>query len=165
MEIDHIGSLFRFEGLVRHAILQFKYYQFTALASSLASLMAEYVRARSLSVEVLLPVPLHPRRLRSRGYNQSSLLAKELGRLVDLPVEENCLRRVNNTPPQAKADAETRRNNVAGAFSCCGGQVRGRRFLLVDDVCTTGATLNACAIALKETGANWVSGLTLAREV
>jgi ComF family protein len=110
-------------------------------------------------------VPLHPRRLRSRGYNQAVLLARELGKLAGLPVEEKALRKERNTPPQARAtSAHERRENVKGSFSCRPESVEGKQVLLLDDVCTTGATLEACSLVLKEAGASSVWGLTLARE-
>lgn len=112
-----------------------------------------------------MPVPLHPKKLRERGYNQSGLLAKQLGLFLGLPVIENSLKRKRNTPPQTKIISRDERwRNVSDAFVCNGGDVKGRNVLLIDDVCTTGATLDACAQALKSAGAISVWGLTLARE-
>jgi len=166
MEIDGICSLFRFEGLIRRAIHELKYNNFKALGPPLACLLAEYLKARPLPREVLVPVSLHPRRLRERGYNQSSILAWELGGLVDLPVMEGSLLRLRDTPAQARAaTAEVRRRNVAEAFACRDGKLEGKEVLLIDDVCTTGATLDSCAVALKKAGAGSVWGLILAREV
>ena len=166
MEIDGISSPFRFEGLMRRAVHELKYNNFKALGSPLARLLAEYLRARPLPREVLVPVSLHPRRLRERGYNQASILVHELGRLINLPVVEGLLLRLKDTPAQARAaTAEVRRRNVAEAFACRDGQLRGEKVLLIDDVCTTGATLDSCAVALKKAGAGSVWGLTLAREV
>lgn len=166
IEIEGIRSLFPLNGVLRQAILQFKYQNVKALAAPLAELMGEYLRVHHLHADTLVPVPLHPRRLRERGYNQSSLLAVELGRLTSLPVVEGALLRIKNTPPQTKTkSAEERRLNVSGAFSCLGRRLRGRRVLLIDDVCTSGATLDACATALKRTGAASVWGLTLARDM
>ncbi len=166
MEIDGIRSPFRFEGIVRQAIHKFKYNNFKALGLTLSHLLAGYLEARPLPKEVLVPVPLHSHRLRERGYNQSSLLAQELGKLTAIPVVEGSLVRFKDTPSQARsATAESRRSNVAEAFACRDQRLQGERVLLIDDVCTTGATLNSCAIALKRVGATSVWGLTLAREV
>jgi len=152
--------------MIRHAIHQLKYNNFKAMASPLARLLAEYLEARPLPVEVIVPVPLNARRLRERGYNQSCLIARELGRLIDLPVVEDSLLRLKDTPAQVKApDAEIRRKNVLGVFACCNGELEGRKVLLIDDVCTTGATLDSCAIALNKVGVGSVWGLTLSREV
>jgi len=166
LEIEGIRSVFRFEGAARQAILSLKYKNVKALAAPLARLMKEYLCAHPLPADALTPVPLHPRRLRERGYNQSSLLAGELSKLTSLPLVEGSLLRLKNTPPQARTkSAEERRSNVAGAFTCRDGRLEGRRVLLIDDVCTSGATLDSCAAALKAAGAASVWGLTLAREV
>ena len=152
------------EGLLRDAIHSFKYRNYRAAAPGLASLLAEYWRDNPLPGDVLAPVPLHHRKLRERGYNQASLLAKEVGKLVDLPVADKLLSRVRNSRPQASsATAGQRTANTAGAFSCR-GSAAGLNCILVDDVCTTGSTLRACAAALKEAGASSVWALTLARE-
>lgn len=166
LEISGICSPFLFEGVMRQAILQFKYHNFKALALPLAQLLAEYLAAKPLPAENIVPVPLHPRRLRGRGYNQSALLAWELGKLTNLTVVEDTLLRLRDTPAQVKApSAEIRRNNVAGVFACRDRKLEGKQILLIDDVCTTGATLDSCAIALNRAGASSVWGLTLAREV
>jgi ComF family protein len=103
--------------------------------------------------------------LRERGYNQSSLLARELGKRIDLPVIEDCLMRVKQAQPQVRAfDVEERRRNVTNAFVCRDAKVSGKQIILIDDVCTSGATLESCAAALKNKGAASVWGLTLARE-
>ena len=136
MEIDGICSLFRFEGLIRRAIHELKYNNFKALGLPLASLLAEYLKARPLPREVLVSVSLHPRRLRERGYNQSSILACELGGLTDLPVVEGSLLRLRDTPTQARAaTAEVRRRNVAEAFACRDGKLQGKKVLLIEFIC------------------------------
>lgn len=164
--IDGIRSPFRFEGMARQAIHHLKYNNFRALASPLAQLLKDYLQVKLLPREVLVPVPLHPHRLRERGYNQSSLLAKELGKLTGLPVVEGSLLRFRDTPAQTRAaSAEVRRNNVDGAFACQDHKLQGKQVLLIDDVCTTGATLDSCAVALKKAGTSSVWGLTLAREI
>ena len=166
LEIDGIRSLYRFDGLIRHAIHLFKYNNLKALALPLGQLLAEYLQSRPFPKEVLVPVPLHSQRLRERGYNQSSLLAREVGKITSLPVIEDVLFRSRNSPAQARAkSAEERRSNVAGSFACKGKSLKNKQVLLIDDVCTTGATLDACAIALKEAGVKSVWGLTLAREI
>ncbi|HEX77238.1 MAG TPA: ComF family protein [Dehalococcoidia bacterium] len=164
-DLDGLRSVFRFEGLVRQAIHKLKYENLKALARPLAELLASYMSDNPMPAELMMAVPLHPRRLRERGYNQSALVTRELGRLLPLPVAEGVLVRRRHTSPQAKADsAEMRRRNVAQAFECREG-LRGQRVLLVDDVCTTGATLESCAAALKAGGAPSVWALTIAREL
>ncbi len=165
LTIDGIRSLLLFEGTVREAILQLKYKNLKAIAAPFSQLLADYLKANPLPAEVLVPVPLHPRQLRERGYNQSALLAKELAKIYELPVVEGALLRLRNTAPQARtASAEERKNNVQEAFGCGDQRLEGRHVLLIDDVCTTGATLDSCAVALKAAGAASVWGLTVARE-
>lgn len=166
LQIDGIRSLFPYDGVARRAILQFKYENVKALAAPLAQLMWEYQQTQRLPADVLMPVPLHPRRLRARGFNQSGLLARELGKLASLPVVDDSIARRKNTAPQARtASVEDRRRNVADAFACRNKRGAGKHIIIIDDVCTSGATLKACATALKATGAASVWGLTLAREV
>ena len=165
-EIDGIRSPFRFDGVIQQAIHQLKYQNLRALTSPLANLLRDYLIANPLPVEVLVPVPLHRKRLRERGYNQSSLLARELSKLIDLPVVGNCLIRQQHTPPQARApNVAERQSNVDGAFACGDQRLRNKQVLLIDDVSTSGATLNACAAALKAAGATSVWGLVMAREI
>ena len=165
-EIDGIRSSFRFDGVIRKAIHQLKYRNLKALSPCLAELLANYLQSNPLPAEVVVPVPLHPRRLRERGYNQSSLLAQELGKLINLPVIEDCLVRIKQAQPQVRtSNIEERRKNVANAFACRDDRVTDKRIVLVDDVCTSGATLESCAAALKSKGATSVWGLTLAREI
>lgn len=151
---------------MRQSIHQLKYGQLRALATPLAQLLSDYLSASPVTGEVLVPVPLHKKRLRERGYNQSVLLAKELGRLTHLPVVDDCLIRERHTPPQVRTlNVEERRSNVAGVFTCRDDRLRDKQVLLVDDVSTSGATLDACAVALKAVGAASVWGLVLAREI
>jgi ComF family protein len=165
-EIDGIRSPFRFDEVIRKAVHELKYRNLKAVSACLAGLLADYLEANPLPGETLVGVPLHPRRLRERGYNQSGLLAGELGRRIGMPVIEDCLVRVKEAQPQVRAvDVEERRRNVADAFVCRDERVKGKRIILIDDVCTSGATLDSCAAALKDRGAASVWGLTLAREI
>ncbi len=151
---------------MKEAIHAFKYKNLKALAQPFSLLLADYLSASNLAVEAVVPVPLHPHRLRERGYNQSSLLARELGKLSGLPVVEGCLLRRRAAPPQARSSSlEARRRHVEGAFYCSDARLKGRRILLLDDVCTSGATRSSCARALRDVGSGQVWGLTLAREI
>lgn len=164
--IDGVRSAFRFEGPAREAVHQLKYQNLKSIAPDMAALMVQVLNSDSPPGDVLVPVPLHSKRLKERGYNQSGLLARELGRLIALPVDESCLIRQRNTHSQARTRSLTeRRENVNGAFFCQNNNLKGRRVILVDDVATSGATLNAGAAALKEAGALSVWGVTFAREV
>ncbi len=163
--VDGIRSPFRFEGIVRQAIHQLKYRNIRALALPLAGLLEGYLTANPVPGEVLVPVPLHRKRLRERGYNQSRLLARELGKLTNLPVVDDCLTRQREAPPQARTSrAEERWGNVAHAFTCRHHGLQDRAVLLIDDVATSGATVDTCAAALKAAGATSVWALVVARE-
>ncbi|MSQ33675.1 MAG: ComF family protein [Dehalococcoidia bacterium] len=154
------------EGTIRRAILELKHQGVSSLARPLGRLLHEYLVEHPLKSDLIVPVPLHARRQRQRGFNQAILLAKELGRLQRIPVDLSVLQRVRNSPAQAKANtAEERRANVRDAFKPAEGPpLQDKQVLLVDDVCTTGATLDACARSLKAAGAAKVWGVTLARE-
>jgi len=165
-EIDGIRSPFRFDGAIRQAIHQLKYRNLRALAVLLAQLLDDCLVSSPVPGEVLVPVPLHQKRLRERGYNQSSLLAQELGKLTNLPVVNDCLIRQRHASPQARTSTvDERRSNVAGAFICRNRRLKDKQVLLIDDVSTSGATLDACSRALKEAGAVSVWGLVVAREI
>jgi ComF family protein len=165
-DIDGIRAPFLFEGVIRDAVHEFKYRNLRALAPLLAGLMYDYFTANPVAGDVLVPVPVHGKRLRERGYNQSALLARGLGRLSGLPVAEDYLLRLKYTPPQARSSGiNERQSNVAGAFTCRDGHLQGKRVILIDDVSTSGATLNTCAAALKAAGAATVWGLVLALEL
>src|SRR3990172_5764102 len=161
--LDGVRSPYLFEGPLRLLIHRFKYRHAAHLAGPLAALLADGDAVFLAPVEAIVPVPLHPRRLRQRGYNQAALLATALAPRLGLPVVEGCLQRVRDTPPQMGLPAAERRRHVRGAFQCANQSLAGRIVLLIDDVCTTSATLDACAVALKRSGAIAVSGLTLAR--
>lgn len=160
-------GLMRTEALSR-AIWHLKYRNMPQLAERLAQLLAtEAGRAGILPARgsIVVPVPLHARRLRARGYNQAGLLAEHFAAIALLSCRTDCLVRVRATASQVgTSDREERRANMEGAFACPNAAtVRGRAILLVDDVATTGSTLSACAAALRSAGARSVTGLVLAR--
>ncbi|MBI2872352.1 MAG: ComF family protein [Chloroflexi bacterium] len=163
--LEGVASPFAMEGVVREAVHRLKYGNLRGLAKVLAEPMAEALAATPVAATLLVPVPLHPSRLRERGYNQAALLAREVGRRLGLPVDAAALARVRATPPQVRsASRQERRASVSGAFRTR-RDLAGASVVAVDDVCTTGATLEACATALRDGGAARVWGLTAAREL
>jgi ComF family protein len=155
-----------FEGSIRRAVHEFKYRGLRSIAASFAQYMADYFVEYGLTADILLPVPVHANRLKRRGYNQSELLAGKISPIISVPVRGDLVRRVRDNKPQARTTcAEERRSNMENAFTCFSGEVSGKDIMIIDDVCTSGATLEACAAALKLKGANTVSGFTLAREI
>ena len=164
LRIAGIRSAVYFDGVLREAVHRLKYRGCTALAQPLGDLMVVYWGQHPVLADVVVPVPLHAARLRERGYNQAALLARQMAAQVGLPVDEHTLTRHRATPPQVELNATQRMENVRDAFRCTDGGLAGKRVLLVDDVCTTGATLDACAVALYDEGrARTVWALTLAR--
>jgi ComF family protein len=161
--IEKIRSVALFDGVLRQAIHRFKYERQAALAEPFGEMLAVYWLKEQLAADWLIPVPLHPSREHDRGYNQSELLARQLARRVGVSVSSKGLRRTRATAVQMTLNAAQRRENVAGAFDCIEGGVRGARVVIIDDVGTTGATLDACAQAVLRAGAVSVMGLTLAR--
>jgi ComF family protein len=164
--LQGIAAAAYFSGPLREAIHSLKYRGNRSLAAPLSDYLLEAWRRTwpclGSPPDLIVPVPLHRRRLADRGYNQSALLARSLGRSLGVPLAESVLVRDLNTPPQAGLDRAARQRNVSGAFACQ-GDVAGRCVVLVDDVCTTGATLEACAAALKAANAATVWALTLGR--
>ncbi len=164
--IDGLRAPFRFEGTIRQAVHDLKYRNIRALAKPLSGLLYDYLAAQPIPADVLVPVPLHSKRLKERGDNQSALLAKYLGKMMGIPVVSDRLVRAKYTLPQVKTSSVVERlTNVAGAFACKGSAFRELSVLLIDDVATSGATINAAATALKSAGAVTVWGLTLAKEI
>ena len=148
---------------IRVGIHWLKYRNHKAVALPLSQILANAYSQYQVDCNVIIPVPLHTSRHKERGYNQCELLAKPLGKLLNLPVNTNTLQRTQKTKSQMTLGASERRDNVANAFSCRNNQLVGANVLLIDDVCTTGSTLDSCAVALKETGVKSVWGLTLAK--
>jgi ComF family protein len=158
----------REEHPLRQAVQKFKYGRKVSLGKPLGRVMARGCRdfLAGCEVDVIIPVPLHPKRLRWRGFNQSVLLAQQVSRTYAVPMDPFLLRRVKETPPQTQLNEDERRRNVRGAFALAPGRaVAKENVLLVDDVYTSGATVNECSRTLRKNGAHQVFVLTLARAV
>ncbi len=161
---DGVRAPYRYAGAVRQAILALKYGGIKAAAPQLGDLLAGYLNDNPLPGDVLAPVPMHRQRWRERGYNQAELLGGQVARKCDLPYDADLLKRTRQVEPQAGITSAAQRVvNVADSIALTAGRdVAGAAVILVDDVATTGSTLEACAGALKEAGAASVWGLTLA---
>ena len=188
--ISHSKSQVTLNKLSEVFFHRFKFENRPALAEPLAGILLEAWHANPLPVDIVTAVPLHVARERERGYNQANLLAREFAGLMGKVAVTDILLRVRNTRTQVGLSAADREKNVRGAFACVAGRgadqsashtfppakhpagattrsgrpsVQGKQVLVIDDVCTTGATLEACSVALKAAGAIVVYGLTLAR--
>ena len=165
---DYARSAARYEDVMREALHALKFRGRRGLSAPLGALLVEAMEGRLPAgvPALLVPVPLHPRRERERGFNQASLLARRVGLAWGVPVGGDVLVRVVATPSQTELDAPARRANVRAAFRLRRPElIAGRHVLLVDDILTTGATLSECARCLREGGAATVGALTVARVV
>ncbi|MGB2898605.1 MAG: ComF family protein [Candidatus Acidiferrum sp.] len=163
---ERARSFAMYEGALVGAILLLKFEQIEPLGAWFAERLAEVVKGQgsALVADVVVPVPLHRQRERERGYNQAALLSKPLAKRLGLPHKAVLLMRTRARPEKQILTLEERWESVRGAFATRpGSQVDNLRVLLLDDVLTTGATLDACARALLEAGAKSVVGLTVAR--
>ncbi len=156
---------FEMQGAAQKAVHRLKYNGVRALAAPMGIAMAQHLERHGVAPDLIVPVPLHRSRQRERGYNQAALLAREVGGWMRVPVNEKLLVRTAEAPPQARsATRQERHANVAGAFEAQ-EDASGLSIVVVDDVTTTGATLQACASALRNANARRVWGLTFAREI
>ncbi|MDH3654028.1 MAG: ComF family protein [Myxococcales bacterium] len=165
--IEHTSNpcaVFEYGGPVADAIQRFKYDGRSELGAALGSVMATDAHAWAGKVDAVVPVPLHWRRRRSRGYDQAALLSKPVAKSLAVPLMLRGLRRVRNTPSQVELPHRERQQNMTGAFAPwrLGGL---RRLLLIDDVRTTGATLRAASEGLRAGGASEVHTFVLATRV
>ncbi len=159
-------AVFSYEDIILNAIHQFKYKHDMAAGEMMACYMADFSFPGIDFSEyaLIVPVPLHIKRLRERGFNQSLILARHLGEKKDVPVNFSLLRRHTFTSTQTGSNKTERKRNIQGAFEVSDSQLTAaKNILLVDDVYTTGATVNECSKILIKAGAQKVSVLTLAR--
>jgi len=155
-----------YQGPLRNCIHALKYDGVVRLAEPLGTLLAHTYLSYGMHADMLVSVPLHSERHKQRGYNHAQLLARVCASLIGVPLRDDVLIRSRATNAQVGLNAYDRRQNVVGAFSIATGDatthIYGHRIIIVDDVCTTGATLDACAATLFQAGAISVWGLVLA---
>jgi ComF family protein len=153
--VDELVSMFVFEKegpfqKIAHAL---KYSGIEKVGFELGRRLGEEIRRQSLRADVLVPVPLHRRKFRERGYNQSEAISRGISQVLGVPVRVDLIRRSKWTQTQTKLSREERERNVENAFECRSLEVRGLAVMIVDDVITTGATIESCASVLKGAGA------------
>jgi ComF family protein len=160
---DVTSAILHYHPPVDYLIQRLKFSGELALAPLLARLLAEKITGRAIALpELLIPVPLHPVRLRERGFNQATELARHLGRRLDVPVERRLCRRIRHTPPQSLTPPGGRRRNLRGAFSL-NGELSAKHVAIIDDVMTTGHTANELSGILRRAGAVLVEVWIIAR--
>lgn len=162
-ELDGLFTWGLHKDPLRQALHRLKYRRDIGLGDALARHLIELVDEIGIQVNIVVPVPLGNKRMKERGYNQAGLLARPLAMALNLPYRPGAVLRIRETPTQVGLTLEERRQNVAGAFRSNPGMLKGNRVLLVDDVLTTGATINAAAHAVKKVGVDAVYGITVAR--
>lgn len=162
---DAATALYHYQPPVDYLIHQLKFHGRLAHARLLGHLLAEHLVDRSNArPECIVPVPLHPRRTRGRGFNQALELAHHIGRRLRVPVDHKCARRLRHTDPQMELPAKARRKNIRGAFAVAAG-FDARHVAILDDVVTTGATVDELARTLRRAGAKRIEVWSIARVV
>ncbi len=162
--LNRVWVSFKYEPPIKTVIHRFKFQDENSLAKALGSMLSEtfFKCCNKEDYDMIVAVPLSDKSFRKRGYNQSYLLAKEISRQSGIPAEK-VLHKVMETPAQSSLNRKERLSNVEGAYEADGKHVKGKRILLIDDVYTTGSTLNECAKALRLAGATMCDALVLSQ--
>jgi len=155
------SAAFAYADTVRELVLNSKYHSQRQISQGLGELFAAALKAKNAKItgDFIVPIPLHPSKLRSRGFNQATILAKPISATFNIPIAEHLLKRIIKTVPQSSLDSVGREENLVGAFSC--GDVANKHLILIDDIFTTGATMNTCAKLLLENSATMVDCYSL----
>lgn len=161
--VSYVLSPFEYTDVIKRAILDFKFNGCRAYAPLFADMMRQYLNSYDIwkDFDCIVPVPLHAHRLKERGYNQSELIALHVSEYLGIPLDTDCISRTRTTKKQSTLKRADRVSNVQNAFKCT-KTLSGRKIILFDDIYTTGNTLDSCASALIDAGAEYVCGLTLA---
>ena len=160
--------LFGYEGIIKERLIAYKFHQKNYIANAIVNFMLKNKKICSFlkSYDIIIPVPIHPQRKCKRGYNQSSLIARKLARNIDkIECIETVLIKIKNNKPQSKRNREERKKNVEGVYSVQNiSKIENKKILLLDDIYTTGSTLNECAKILKQAGIQKIDVLTIAKD-
>jgi ComF family protein len=159
--VDDLVSAFVFtkEGALQHIAHALKYTGYQSIGLELGRRVGSVILAQKIQADYIVPIPLHTRKLRERGYNQAELIARGASEVTGIPVRADLVRRSRFTQSQTTLSIDERKKNVEDAFEIDprkGDAIEGRSFILLDDVITTGATIEACGRALREAGASHV---------
>lgn len=161
---DVLVCAYKYKGIVRTKILQYKFknskYLYTSLSERLLKLLLRYKD----EIDYVVPVPIHKKRYFKRGYNQSELIAKFISKNIGITLLKNVIKKVQNTKPQSLLSASSRRQNVSNAYKIMDTKrIANKTILLIDDIYTTGATVNECSKVLKESGVKKIIVATIAK--
>jgi competence protein ComFC len=162
---DSLSVLFSYEGIIKKSLQNFKFHDKPAYFRAYASLLVERIRKDTNldKVDMLMAVPLHRSRLISRGYNQSRLISRYIARQTGKPDMSKIIVRTRKTEVQSKVAGPHREANVLNAFRVkCNDRIKGKTILIIDDILTTGSTINECCRVLKEAGAKTVHAAVVA---
>jgi ComF family protein len=164
---DKARSISTYDGTLRKAFHGFKYNEKSLLSKPLSQILAAYGGnlLNQKEYDAIVPVPLHSKRLRQRGYNQALILARTAGKAWGIKVDIKSLKRVKWTTPQTVLSKNERQKSIRGSFNCSPERVRGKNLLIIDDIYTSGSTVSECARILKKNGALKVDVLTFARTI
>ncbi|MFH1776141.1 MAG: ComF family protein [Candidatus Omnitrophota bacterium] len=162
---EQVWSACIYEGVIRHCIHEFKYKGNLKLIKTLVNIMIDFanIHIPVQDFDIISSVPIHPRKMHLREFNQSAILSHRLSLRFKIPLNNNLLKRTRNTLPQNQLSRRQREKNIAGAFILQDKKTLNKKILLIDDIYTTGITANECAKTLKTGGAKTVSVFTLAR--
>lgn len=164
-DFDQLRSLYDYKGGVREVIHRLKYNNDLSLAEMMADQLIDFVKTQAWQIDIIIPLPLFETRRMERGYNQSALLAIPMGLKLGIKYRSNAIMRIKDTKPQVGLNEAERWRNVSDAFLADHKTVNNKNILIIDDVTTTGATMNAAALAARKAGAKAIYCLTFARTV
>lgn len=161
---DSLTYLFRYEGNIRTMILEYKFKDKSYLYKFFSEIIVNNCNLKN-KYDIILPVPIHKKRKLQRGYNQSELIAKDIAKNIDIEYSNSVLQKIKNTLPQSSLNKSQRINNVLGVYNIIKPQyINDKKIILMDDIYTTGSTVNECSKILKKNGAILVDVLTLAKD-
>lgn len=163
----YLAYLFKYDGIIREKILKYKFKDSAYLYKTFSEIIIKNKKMCGFikKYDIIIPVPIHKKRYKERGYNQSELLAKEIAKILEIPMEKHVLIKALNNTPQSKLSKQERKNNAIGVYKTINNQkIINKKVILVDDIYTTGSTANECSKMLKQAGANEIAVLTIAKD-
>ena len=153
-------AFFVYDGIIPEMIHKFKFKNHPAVGIGLGKIMAENLDLNLINkkFDFIIPVPIHKKRMRERGFNQAEIMAREISKKISVPVRTDILFRIKNTKPQWHLNSHERENNLKNAFAA--KKINHKNIILLDDIFTTGSTINKCSEVLKKSGADYIFSLT-----